>query len=250
MGQRRHLNAGRVVGVLVVLCLTAFTGCGRPEPAPKPIPTGDRPTPVTVAPTATAGPSTDPFDLVDEGLQRMVDEHATWQAPASLAVDRSDRIGLVVGDSERLQTQIDDLVEEAVPREAGPVKVGPRVRVALWVDASDAQVKPSEAVDQSTGSQVAMLWTWIVRPLRASDGMFFIAHVEVPSDGHTFTTDIPLKIPVKRTISNMGNQVFTHWATWSAIVVTLASAVSWLWKRRRGKQATAADGSGAGAATS
>jgi hypothetical protein len=204
-----------------------------------PAPTTGRPASPVRPPAASTDPSADPFQETDEGLQRTVEEHAVWQAPAALQVNRSGRIGLVIGDSDRLRTQIDALVEKAVPRPAGPVRVGPKVRVALWADSGDAQVKPSEAVDQSTGSQVAMLWTWFVRPLHPSDGMVFIAHIALPSDGHTFTTDIPLTLPVERTASHTLSQLSTHWATWSAIVVAIASGVRWLWKRRRGKRADA-----------
>jgi hypothetical protein len=183
-------------------------------------------------PTPGAVPSRDPFGQVDDGLQRLVDARATWQTPISLAVGRSHRIGLAIGDPGRLRTQIDQLVERAVPRDAGPVRIGPTVRVTLWADADDALVRPSEAVDRSTGSQVAMLWTWFVRPLHPARGMFFIAHVEVPSDGYTFGTDIPLTLPVHRTIGYTLHQVFSHWATWSAIVVAAATAARWLWRRR------------------
>jgi hypothetical protein len=250
----------------VILCLAALSACDLPRTAPPvpgatspvpgtpPVPGATRPVPgtppvpsPTPRPSPHISPPSDPFGEVNNSMRRLVEDRATWQAPASLAVDRSSRIGLVIGDSGRLRTQIDDLVEAAVPRQAGPVKVGPKVRVALWSDATDAVVKPSEAVDQSTGSQIAMLWTWFVRPLHPSKGMFFIAHVEVPSGSHTFSTDISLRIPVHRTVSYTLHQVFTHWATWSAVAVTVASGARWLWKRRRGRQAVtqavAADGS-------
>ena len=247
MGQRKHLRSRLTASAFAVLCLTALTSTGCTV-GDKAEPTAVPPTisPTTPAPTGTEGVEPDDFERVDAQIGHMVDERATWQAPTSLVVNRSERIGLVIGDSEQLRNQIADLVEKAKPRKPVPVKVGPKMRVALWADTGDAQVKPSEAVDQSTGSQIAMLWTWLVRPLRASDGMIFTAHVEVHSDASTFTTDVPLRIRVERTVSHMLGQVFTHWATLSAIAAALGSGVGWLWKRRRGKQSAVADGSGDG----
>jgi len=224
MDRRRRRVLGILIALAVLLAGSAlFLVSADREASP---PDGG------AVPTPTDGP----FAEVDEGLENLVEERATWQTPTSLAVGKSHRIGLVIGDSGRLRTRIDELIEEAVPREASPVKIGPNVRVALWVDAGDATVKPSEAVDQSTGSQIAMLWTWFVRPLRPADRMSFTAHVEVPAEGHTFSTDIPLSVPVERTVSYTAQQIFTNWATWSAIVVAVATGGRWLWKRRRGKQ--------------
>lgn len=242
MGQRRRRVLVSVAVVALGLAAAAAvllsTRATLPGPASA-IPTVTERPITRPPPTPGAVPSKDPFGKVDDGLQQLVDARATWQTPTSLAVGRSHRIGLVIGDSGRLRTQIDQLVEKAVPRDAGPVKIGPTVRVTLWADADDALVRPSEAVDRSTGSQVAMLWTWFVRPLHPTRGMFFIAHVEVPSDGYTFSTDIPLTVPVDRTVGYTLHQVFTHWATWSAIVVAAATAARWLWRRRRTRPAEA-----------
>jgi len=56
-------------------------------------------------------------------------------------------------------------------------------------DAGDAGVTPSGAVDEPTGSNIALLWTRTVRPKHPSDGLELTAHIEVPSSGYTFTTD-------------------------------------------------------------
>ena len=256
--QRSDLRWGHVAVAGIVLLLTVWLfgifverRSDRPSIAPTPTPTatgtvdptpvdggtkpGAAPTPTTAA-TVSPTASGDPFTQVDDDLNQLVDEQATWQAPASLTVRRSQRIGLVIGESQPLARQIEDLLEDAEPLPAGPVKVGPKVRVALWADPWDAVVKPSEAVDQSTGSQIALLWTWFVRPLHPSDAMSLTAHVEVLLNDHIFSTDVPLDLPVRRTVGYTFQQVFTHWTTLSAMAVALASGLGWLWKRRRNKQ--------------
>ncbi len=174
------------------------------------------------------------FGVTDEKLGQLVEASVEWHAPQSMKVDRVERIGLSIGDSRRLQFQIDSLIRDALPRSAGKVRIGPKIRVTLQADPGDATIQPSKAVDQSTGSQIAMLWTWLVRPKHpAADGIRFTARIEVPSDKYTFVTDIPVQLKVDRTWNFTLKQIFTHWATWSAIAVATASALRWLYERRK-----------------
>ncbi|WP_157441936.1 hypothetical protein [Actinoplanes awajinensis] len=172
------------------------------------------------------------FEEVESKLNSLVTARATWQVPRSLVVDQPERIGLMVGEGPSLAARIDDLIRESVPRAAGEVKVGPDVRVSLLADRGDADIEPSESVNQSTGEEVALLWTWIVRAKHPADTMQFTAHFEVPSDKHTFPVDLPLVMRVERTVGYTVRQVFVNWQTLSAIAVAAAGVVAWLTKRR------------------
>jgi hypothetical protein len=210
-----------------VAAATTLGGCGAGSSGTSPGPSGSpsSPTPSNL------------FEPADQQIGKLMTEQAQWQAPEFLTVDRSQRIGLTIGESEALHSKVSQLVDQAVPKAAGPVQVGPTVRVTLQADPNDADITPSVAVDESTGSHVALLWTWMVRPKRPSQGLQLTAHVEVPSSGYNFTTDLGIAIPVKRTWQYTLKQVATSWQAIfgtgigaSAIVVT-----AWVAKRRRRK---------------
>ncbi|MFD0362590.1 hypothetical protein ACFQZZ_14175 [Nocardia sp. GCM10030253] len=110
------------------------------------------------------------------------------------------------------------------------------VRVKLLVDPSDADATPSDAVSTSTGRNIQMLWTWFVRPKHPTSALLLTAHLEVPlSDGHVISNDISLTIPVHRTAAYTAGQIFTNWATWSAIAVSAIGVAGWLLRRRHTK---------------
>ena len=187
-------------------------------------------TPPGAVPTPTA------FADTEAAMDSLVTARASWQAPRSLMVEKAERIGLVIGDAERLASEIGVLIKRSVPRDVGTVKVGPNVRVTLQADKGDASIEPSKAVDQSTTRNVAMLWTWIVRPRHPASSMYFTAHVEVPSDKHVFAMDVPLTMEVKRTASYTLHQIFVNWGTWSAIFVAISAWATWFVRRRRKPQ--------------
>lgn len=171
--------------------------------------------------------------IIDAETRALVETAATWHAPESVDVDKTVRIGLEVGNGGSLKSRIAALLPHTSPISGGTVRVGPTVRAKLLVNPNDAEVVPSDAVDASIGSDVQMLWTWFVYPKRPTSALLLTAHLEVPlSDGHTIDTDVPLAIRVDRTLAFTASQVFTNWATWSAIAVTATGAIGWWWSRR------------------
>jgi hypothetical protein len=220
--QRRHVLMLIIAGVLCICGVLSLATCdGNQDPVGSP---------PGAVPTPTA------FADAEAAMDSLVTARATWQAPRSLTVEKAERIGLVIGDTGRLSSEIDALIKRSVPRDAGTVEVGPNVRVTLQADQGDASIEPSKAVDQSTTSNVAMLWTWIVRARHPADSMYFTAHVEVPSDKHVFALDVPLTIDVKRTVNFTLHQIFVNWGTWSAIFVAIGGWATWFVRRRRRPQ--------------
>ena len=160
-----------------------------------------------------------------------------------MTVDRAERIGLSIGQSKEIADRMDTLVKDGIKSTPVEVKVGSTVRVTLQADPEDAEITPSDAVDASTGSDIAMLWTWLVKPKHPTDELILTAHMEIPlSDGHVATNDLPLSVPVSRTAGYTMRQVFTNWATWSAVGTSIAGVGGWFLRRsrRRRKLATAA----------
>ena len=215
-------------GAVILLAAVAFTGgCG----AGNPIHT--EPT----SPPASAGPN--PFSDIDRASQGLITREATWQAPASLTVGSTERIGLSIGEGRRIKEQIDRLLPSAAPVSAGVVQVGPTVRATLFVNDQDADVSPSEAVDASTGSDIQMLWTWLINPKRPTERLTLTAHLAVPlSDGHVVTHELSLTLPVKRTTMYTLTEIATHWGTWSAVAASIAGVVGWFVARRRKRRET------------
>lgn len=199
--------------------------------------------PITVGPsTATitaelspVGPPS-PFAMIDAQTRGLVRAAATWHSPPSLDVDKTARIGLELGNRDAVKSQIAALLPGTSPTSGGTVEVGPTVRAKLLVDPADAEVVPSEAIDASTGTDIAMLWTWFVHPKRPTSGLLITAHLEVPlSEGHVVSIDLPLTVRVNRTATFTLGQIFTNWTTWAAIVGVGAPAVGWWWRRRAAK---------------
>jgi hypothetical protein len=212
------------VGLAVLVTSIAFlTGCGdRSDNQANPVATA-KPSPVNSA-----------FAKIDQESKSLITTEATWQAPSSLTVDTTQRIGLSVGEGDRLKEKIDVLLPSTSPVSAGPVEVGPTVRATLFATAEDADVSPSVAIDASTGSNIQMLWTWLVTPKRPTNRLTLTAHLEVPlSDGHVVTHDLSLTLPVKRTAMYTLTEIATHWGTWSGVGASIVGIVGWFMARAR-----------------
>ncbi|SFM97463.1 hypothetical protein FEK33_11425 [Nocardia asteroides NBRC 15531] len=183
-------------------------------------------------PRETGNPFTG-FDRVDARTREFVEVAATWHAPPSLNVDETRHIALTLGSGNALQTQVADALEGTAPTSAGTLAVGSAVRVTLLVNESDAEVTPDGAVDASTGTEVDMRWMWQLRPKHPASALLLTAHVEIPlGDEHVISSYLGLRLPVHRTFGYTAGQVFTNWATWSAIVVSVFAASGWLLHRR------------------
>lgn len=220
----RLLNRAVLAAVGAVLVVGLASGCGRE--------------PVDSSAVAPGGPSQElppgPYAQFDRAAAQLVHTVAQWQHPARLTVDRAERIGLSIGQSQEIADKMNTLVKDGVKSTPVEVKVGSTVRVTLRADPEDAEITPSDAVDASTGSDIAMLWTWLVKPKHPTDDLILTAHMEIPlSDGHVATNDLPLSIPVARTVGYTVNQVFTNWATWSAVGTSVVGVGGWFLRRRQ-----------------
>ena len=180
-------------------------------------------------------PAPDVWTPVYTGMAGYVNANATWQAPAALTVEHSQKIGLAIGQSDALSSKINGLLPNTNPSPAGQITVGPFVRARLEANPADADVIPSDMVNESTLKDVNLLWTWIVYPKRPMSSLPLIAHVEVPLAGNPnpLTTDLPLNIPVHGTFGYWVGRIFSNWATWSAIGVAVAGGVGWIVRRIR-----------------
>lgn len=213
----RHVR----VALMLVALAAGATGCGRDKP-----PAATRQVITVEAPG--------PFQEIDKETAKLVGTEATWQAPDELTVRRTERIGLAIGQGTALKSRIEQLLPAAAPTGAGRVLVGPTVRAWLHADPDDAVVTPSAAVDASTGSDVQILWTWLVQPKHPTDALLLTVQLEVPlSSGHTIHNEVALTLPVRRTASYTAGQVFAHWSTWSVMTASAASVATWAWRRRR-----------------
>jgi hypothetical protein len=180
------------------------------------------------------------FGRIREAQSGLLSAGASWNAPKALVVEQSQRIGLAIGDSPALTTKINQLLPNTTQTPAGTVSVGPDMTAQLRVDPNDADVTPSDSANASTPDNVQLLWTWIVRPKRPNKALVLTAHLEVPvAGGGTLPTDIGLQIPVDRTISYTAGQIFSHWATWSAIGAAAVGGVGWFLRRLKRKQESA-----------
>lgn len=192
-------------------------------------------------PGTVPGGSTGQFAQIDAATRELVKQRVDWQAPASLDVEQTARVGLSIGSGAELKSRVEALVPNAVTTPAGEMKVGPTVRAVLRGNPEDVEITPSEAVNASTGSDVQMLWTWLIKPKHPADSLELTAFLEVPlSNGHVITHEVPLRIEVRRTMPYTVWQVLTNWGTWSAVVTSLIGVVGWLVRRRR-RQAAAGE---------
>ncbi len=191
----------------------------------------------------TASSANPAFAQVDKDSQLLIAKEATWQAPKSLTVGDTQRVGLSIGEGTKIKDKIDNLLSGTSPTSAGVVEVGPTVRATLLASEEDADISPSDAVNASTGSDIQMLWTWLVHPKQPTDRLTLTAHLEVPlSDGHVVTHELSLSLPVSRTVTYTLTEVGTHWATWSGVGASVVGIVGWfLARRRRRANATATE---------
>ncbi|SCL38631.1 hypothetical protein GA0070624_6281 [Micromonospora rhizosphaerae] len=235
---------------LFVLYVASFTsGCTPVPTEPGPIGSGAPPPPGVTGSPLPPGPSTD-FHLLDQATAEFLTRDAHWQVPSALRADRTARIGLVIGSGSALTAKINSLLPSTGSISAGRVQVGPKVRVTLRADPADASVIPSEAVDASTGSDVQMLWTWLVHPLHPTKALLLTAHLELPlNNGHVIKQELPLTVRVARTLPYTVRQIFSSWATWSAVGGTVVSVAGWLHSRRRKGAKTGQHTTGKRAAT-
>ena len=185
-------------------------------------------------------PSSNPYRKFDQDVTKLVERRAEWRAPKRLKVDETARIGLVIGDPNRLKAEIRELVPGSYPKHAGRVKVGSTISVQLTTYSGDASVTPSDTVDKSLGEHTALLWTWYVHPQHpdTSPGLFLTAEVVTKmSDGHILQKELSLVLPVDRTVQYTMHQVFTNWGTWAGIVTAVSGAVAgiWRWRKRKSK---------------
>ncbi|BCJ77984.1 hypothetical protein CS0771_75280 [Catellatospora sp. IY07-71] len=224
-----HIGTRVLLGVVTVVAAAAvLTGCAQePDSA--------------AVPGTVPGSSTGQFAQIDAATRELVTQRVDWQAPASLDVEQTARVGLSVGSGAELKSKVEALVPNAVTTPAGEMKVGPTVRASLRGNPEDVEITPAEAVNASTGSDVQMLWTWLIKPKHPTDALDLTAHLEVPlSNGHVITHEVPLRIEVHRTMPYTVWQVLTNWGTWSAVVTSLIGVVGWLIRRRR-KQGAAGE---------
>jgi len=215
---------------LAAVALVVLAGC-----AAKPDNTAASPGPA---------PATGPFAEFDRNARNLVTREANWQAPQSLTVGRTERIGLSIGDGPSLNNKIKTLMQEgSQSTSAGSLQVGSVVRATLRASSADAEITPSEAVNVSTGSDIQMLWTWFVHPKRPTDRLQLTAFLEVPlENGHIVSHELGFSLPVKRTLLYTLEEVATHWGTWSAVAATLASVIGWFIRRRRRRRRAAPGG--------
>ncbi|GIH07851.1 hypothetical protein Rhe02_59180 [Rhizocola hellebori] len=229
----------------------------RVEAAPSPRPTPSSlaaatPSPATSSSSqpSSASPTPRPspnFGKVEQDTAGLVTADSHWQVPSVLNAGETARLGLSVGSGSEFSKKINEVLENTTTSvAAGPVQVGPKVRVTLRADPGDVSIVPSESVDASAGSDIKMLWTWTVHPFHPTKALLFMAYLEVPLDnGYVIAGQLPLRLQVRRTVSYTAHEVFTNWATWSAIATTVVGVLAWFYRARRrqkGRKSTAGTG--------
>jgi hypothetical protein len=235
-------RATPVAAAILAFSVFALSGCGE-HPASS---NGAPPIPTTTAgstkPGGTTSPGTQPnqgsptslFASTDQQLSQLVAAEAAWHAPSSLQAGETSRIGLSIGSSATLTKDIQSLLPSTSTRDAGTVAVGPNVSATLEVDAADASVDPSTAINASTGSDIQLLWTWYLHPKHPTGDLEVTAHIAVTLSNNTVkTVDVPLSIRVDRTASYTIDQLFSDWETWVSIVTVAGGALLAVWRRRQ-----------------
>jgi hypothetical protein len=120
-----------------------------PPPAPAstaPAPSAPPPVPEE-APSPAAVPS-DIFKEIHNALSRLVTANAIWRSPPALDVEQSQLIGLAIGNSDELTSEINQMLPNTNETAAGTVKVAPQAKARLLVDPNDADVTPNGLVLQ------------------------------------------------------------------------------------------------------
>jgi hypothetical protein len=202
---------------------------------------------------------TSDYTQVDQAVQRLVTRNATWQAPATLKVGKTDNIALAIGDVQSLRDEITRTVPTVWPRPPHEIEIGSTVRAKLTAIASDATVGPLEPINKSIGEQTSILFPWQVTPLKPGE-LNLVAHIEFPlTDEHVTTETVPLFIPVdpvqepwSRTV---GDLIKNYWPQITAVGAALLAAARLGWgayQRRRNIPAAAGaeEGPNSDAATS
>lgn len=232
----RAIHGGAAIQRLVAMrflstiCLVLLGGCSAGGPSAE--------SSIGQPSTAQTAPSTGPtsiFREADAAIANLVDANVAWRSPARLTVDETTDIGLAIGGGQTLRDEIEKNLPNTEEIPAGKVSVGPVVKASLIVDPADATVEPNDAIDASTSSDIALLWTWKLHPLHPDDELTVTAliAVSVPGTDYAVTHDIPLRIPVDRTFEYTVYQVFSNWATWAAIAGAAFAGVGWLWRHNR-----------------
>ena len=258
-------------GVIITICVMLLSACGSKStdssfsaalpPTEPTAGTGNEPTSIfqstgdgsssstALPPTEpTAGTGNEPtsiFQQADAAIARLVDASVEWRSPPRLTVDETADIGLAIGGGQRLRDEIEKNLPNTLPSPLGTISVGPVVRATLLVNPADATVEPHDAIDASTPSDVALLWTWKLHPLHPDDSLTVTAlvSVSVPGTNYSVTHQLPLRLPVDRTLQYTAYQFFSNWATWAAIAgITLIPIGRWL--RRKYGRASGPRGSG------
>jgi hypothetical protein len=224
--------AGLIVGVF----LTVLDGSRDEPPGSLPAQTVVPVPESTVVPEPSPAPSPNRgFEQFDQELQGLVTRDATWHAPDALTVNETARIGLVIGQLAPVRDRLRQLVPSDAPRSAGQVVVGPTVRVVLEANRDDADVVPSVSLDESSGSNTALLFSWQVHPKKPMDSLLLTAHIEVPlSNGQVLASDVPLTLPVHGTPWYYVSDFLRTYAAAIAALVTASLALAgFQWRRRR-----------------
>jgi hypothetical protein len=205
-------------------------------PQPDIEPSADLDPPADIDPPAgVAKVPTSIFDKVDQTTGQLLSANVAWHSPRRLTVDRPAKLALTLGQGAQIEQAIRQNLPNTRTTSGGTVRVGPRVQVTLIADPAEAVIAPNGALDASTTSNVQLYYQWSVHPKSAGRVLALTAHIVVPLSGtsHVITHDVPLNLAVDDTWSHRADQVFTNWATWSGIGVTVVAVSGWLVRRRR-----------------
>ena len=178
---------------------------------------------------------TNVFAEADQRMSQMVDTRATWHAPSRSPVAETIEVGLSIGDGEELRRQVEEALPESPTQPGVPLRVGTDVSARLLGDQSDVSITPDDAIDASTGSDIALLWTWDVRPKHPAEQLRLSAHLSmtVPGTEHKLRRTLHLYLNITRTVSYTVHQVFANYGTWAAIAAAVFGAGGWLWRNYR-----------------
>lgn len=241
----RHRSA--IAQVCLASCcalLVAVAGCSSNKSATSGPSSSAYPSTATAQTTApgseTVGPTTSPsaaqpttapvndWSQTTRDVRGVVEEKATWHTPVSghLTVDNSDIIGLTIGRSDAMRDSINELLPNTKPSPGGKVRAGQVMSAQLQADPNDADVTPKEARNESTDTDINLLWTWNVHPKRPLGSLVLIAHLEVhfPDTPNVVPTDKRLEIPVHWTFGyisahfmDYADKIANSWVLWAAL---------------------------------